>query len=581
MLSKRFLTILPLTMMICGGISARNVVDATEFGVYPDTYRNCVEEIRSAIDYCREHPSTTLRFQPGRYDIWPDGAVKKEVYISNTSSESQCPSKVKTFGILLDGLDDVEFDGNDARFIMHGEITNVGVHHSSDIVLKNFTIDYERPAGSELTYTSVSPGRVILDVHRDSRYDIRDSIVNIIGEGWRSNVIYCIKYSPGNEHYSYSNDWKVLGASKVRELAHNKLEFATPADFNPKVGDVLTLRDIIRTQVGMMLMESENITLDNLKMRYMHAIGIVGQSTRNITLRDVECAPDPASGRVMASSADCTHFSGCSGDIVIERCRFVGAQDDGINVHGTNLRIVERIDDRSVMARFMHHESYGFQVFWPGDTVAFVNPSTMQRESQAVVEDVETINPRNVRIKFTTSLPKEMVVDATCVENITRTPSLRVSDCYFSRILTRGVLCTTPRKVVIENNVFEHVGQSAVYISSDASNWYESGPVTDVTIRGNKIVDCGYNGGKDCGSIMLEPSNKLLDKRKPVHENILITSNEFASPGRPVLFAKSTRNIRFTGNRVIGYVPEFILKACDKVRISGNDMEKPVIERSN
>ena len=580
MFSNRLLAGLSLSMMICSVAMARNVVDATEFGIYPDTYKNSVEDIRRAIDYCREHGSTTLRFTPGRYDIWPDGAVKKEIYISNTSSESQCPSKVKTFGIMLDGLDDIEIDGNDSHFIMHGDITPVGVYQSSGIVLKNFTVDYERPLGSELTYTSVAPGKVTLEVHPDSRYDIRDSIINIIGEGWRSNVIYCIKYSPDNGHYSYSNDWKVLGESKVKEVAHNKLEFATPPDFAPRIGDVLTLRDIIRTQVGMMLMESDGILLDNLKMRYMHAIGIVGQASSNITLRDVECAPDPASGRVMASSADCTHFSGCSGELVMERCRFVGAQDDGINVHGVYMRIMERSDDRSVVARFMHHESYGFQVFWPGDTVAFVNPATMLREAQGVVESVEAVDPRTVRITFAGTLPQGIAENTTCVENLTRTPSLRVSDCYFSRLLTRGVLCTTPRRVVIENNVFEHVGRSAVYISSDASEWYESGAVSDVTIRGNKIVDCGYNAGSDCGMIMLEPTNKLTDPRKPVHENILITSNEFASPGHPVLFAKSTRNIRFVDNRVVGYVPEFILKACDKVSISGNDMEKPVIVRS-
>ena len=112
--------------------------------------------------------------------------------------------------------------------------------------------------------------------------------------------------------------------------------FNTPADFRPKVGNTLTVRDIIRDQVGMFIYESQDVTLENVGMHYMHGLGIVSQYTRNITMRNVTCAPREGSGRILASSADFMHFSGCSGKISILGCRYAGAQDDPINVHGTN-----------------------------------------------------------------------------------------------------------------------------------------------------------------------------------------------------------------------------------------------------
>lgn len=140
----------------------------------------------------------------------------------------------------------------------------------------------------------------------------------------------------------------------------------------PKAGNTLTVRDIIRDQVGLFILESKNITLSRLQMHYMHGLGIVSQYTENITMDRVKCAPRPDSGRLLAASADMMHFSGCKGKVIIDSCYFAGAQDDPVNVHGTNLRALEIIDAQTLKLRFMHGQSYGFNAYFKGDTVAFV-----------------------------------------------------------------------------------------------------------------------------------------------------------------------------------------------------------------
>ena len=118
-------------------------------------------------------------------------------------------------------------------------------------------------------------------------------------------------------------------------------------------------------------------------MHYMHGLGIVSQYTENITMDRVKCAPRPDSGRLLAASADMMHFSGCKGKVIIDSCYFAGAQDDPVNVHGTNLRALEKIDAQTLKLRFMHGQSYGFNAYFKGDTVAFVRAATMERFASA------------------------------------------------------------------------------------------------------------------------------------------------------------------------------------------------------
>lgn len=559
-----------IALAVAASASAAETCDTVrvaDFGAAPYTYTNCVEQVQRAIDSCRLHDgNVVLKFEPGRYDIWPEGAVRHEYFITNTSSEEECPSKVKTIGLFFDNLQNITVDASDAVLMMHGKITPIALDNCRNITLKGFTLDFERPGATELTYISVSQGNVVVNVNADSRYDIVNNRLQLIGEGWRSNILHCIKYTPGTDRCTYSNDWYVLAASDVKELSNHVLQFTTPADFTPAVGTTITVRDIIRDQVGMFINECSDVTFSDVNVRYMHGLGMVSQYTRNITMHRVNCSP--RQGRVLASSADFMHFSGCSGHIRVDSCTFVGAQDDGINVHGTNLRGISRIDKRTLELRFMHPQSYGYQAFWEGDTVAFVQAATMLRRATARVTAVERLTDRTVKVSFDRDIPEFFELNHDCVENLTRTPSVEVRHCYFNRTSTRGILVTTPRKVVIADNTFDHLGMSGVLIEADAEGWYESGPVRDVTITGNRFIRCGYNGGPHNASIGINPSNKVIDESKPVHSGITITNNYFEADGRPLLYAKSTRHITFKGNTadVMPDTPT-IFEGCSDVKV--------------
>ena len=560
-----------------------DTVYVAEFGLKPYSYRNATPLLRQAIEACRERKAQVLVFEPGRYDIWPEDAERREWFISNTSTEAECPSKVKTIGMLLEDMENLTVEGNGASLTFHGKMITIAVAHSSNITLSNLHIDFERPGMSEMTYAAHDASGTTVRFHRDVRYDIDgEGRIHLYGEGWRANHYHCIEYAPETERSAYSNGWSVLVASRAEEVEPGLVRFATPADFSPCIGHVLSVRDIIRDHVGVFLYESSDVTLHNVNVHYMHGLGIVSQYTRNVTMQNVNCRPREGSGRLIASSADFMHFSGCSGKVSILDCTFAGAHDDPVNVHGTNLRAVDRTADDCLVLRFMHGQSYGFQAFWEGDTVAFVRAETMERLDNAVVRSVRRISDRLVEVSFDRKVPEWFAIGLDCVENITCTPELEIRRCHFSRTNTRGTLVTTPRRVVIADNVYCKTGMSAILIEGDAEGWYESGPVCDVLIENNTFIDCAYGGGPSRAVIALNPSNRVVDANHPVHRNVRVLGNRFITSGNPLLYAKSTAGLCFENNDVIvGSADGNILTDDASTRAAFADREWTKVEKSS
>ena len=549
-----------------------DTIFARDKGILPDSGTDCTEAVRKMLD--ETGGNSVIVFDRGRYDFSREKATALKVFVSNTSSEQECADKTKHFGVWISEKDNLKIIGDGTLWIFHGDMTPIGINRSSNITLCGITVDFERPGGSEMTYEKVEKGSVVCRMHKDSWYEINDGHLELVGEGWKSKLIHCIRYTPSDGHFKHCGEYNILANSKAEEIEKGLIRFSTPEDFAPIVGSTLTLRDIIRREVGTLIQYSSDIVLKGMHYQYMHGLGVVSQYTHNVAVTGCEFAPDPASGRFLASSADFLHFSGCSGHIAVTNCYFCGAQDDPINVHGTNLRIMEA-SGNTVKVRFMHGQSYGYEAFRVGEEVAFVDPERMARYARAKVTGVERLSDYEIRLTLDGSVPKDVVLERDCMENMTCTPSVYIARNTFTRTSTRGVLVTTPRKVVIEDNEFISTGMTAILIEGDALDWFESGPVTDVTIRRNTFTDCAFHGGPNHATIAINPSNTKVGPEYPVHRNIRITDNTFNIFYGPALSAKSVRGLTFKRNSVNGEGTN-ILRGCSKVK---TDAVATIIER--
>lgn len=521
---------------------------ASDFGVKQNSFTNASPGIRKAIESMKGKTNVTLQLPGGRIDIWPDGAFKKELYISN-STENDTLSKVKNIAFLLEGLHNITIDGNGALVMLHGKMESFVFLNSTNVILKNISFDYERPTMSELKIISVSSAEIKTEIHPDTRFYIENGKIGFYGEGWKSNAHHTISCDPATGVMKYSS-FKPFLESQATQTACREVTFK--GDFSKvdlRAGNVLTIRDPYRDNSGAFINLSKNIHLENVKMHYMHGMGIVSQFSENISLFKVEVAPRPESGRQIAAFADCFHFSGCKGKIIIDSCFTSGSHDDPINVHGTHLQITKIDAAKKITVRFMHHQTYGFDAFFAGDSISFVNPQTLMSLGLAKLKSAKLINLREMEIEVDGDLPANAKIDL-CIENLTWTPEVIIRNSRFEKTNTRGLLITTRQKVLIENNTFFRTGMHAILIANDALSWFESGPVMDLTIRNNKFIQCGYNQNENGFVISIQPETHNFEKGDYIHSNIEISENEFQCLGEAVLFARSVNNLKFLNNKI-------------------------------
>ena len=549
------------------GTACAQRVNVATFGAEANSKKDAVPAIRRAIAACRKLARPVLYFPRGQYDLYPDSAEKREYFLSNTSSETECPSKVKTIGILLEGIKGLVVEGNGSMLVYHGRMITLGLVHSQRITIRNLEEDYARPTMSEFRITGVTQGAVEVQVHPDSWYKLDDGKLTWYGEGWVAQNAFCIRVDTITRAMYYANDeYEALTKMQIKQTAPMRLSFQGGVDTSKyHVGDVFTVRDPNRDEVGALIMNSKDVTLEKVSMHYMHGLGILSQFSENITMDHVTIAPRAGSGRHIASFADGMHFSGCRGQINIDSCRYDGLHDDAINVHGTHLKIVKRPSERTLIVRFMHPQTYGFQALFPGDSAAFVHPATLGIYGYGKVKEVQRLSDREwlLTMDRTTDAGVDDVV-----ENVTWTPRVTIRHCYITGTNTRGILMTTRRKVVIEDNKFHRVGMHAILIADDALSWYESGPVKDVTIRRNVFDLCGHNILPDAYVIAIAPENHQLTDT-PVHYNIKVAHNRFDLLGAGVITARSVDGLAITDNTIKGGEKNkwFRQEACKNVNI--------------
>ena len=261
--------------------------------------------------------------------------------------------------------------------------------------------------------------------------------------------------------------------------------------------------------------------------------------------------------------------------------------DDAINVHGIYLKIMERLDDHTLRARYMHDQAWGFDWGYAGDTVTFIRSQTMEyldgvnRIAEITpLDGKDGIGMREFKIRFEQPVLAE--VDGKTpfgIENLTWTPEVYFAGNTIQNNRARGSLFSTPKKTLVENNQFLNTSGSAILLCGDCNGWYETGMCKDVTIRNNKFVNAltsMYQFTNAVISIYPEIPD-LKNQVKYFHKgSVLIENNEFHMFDAPVLYAKSIQGLVFKNNKIIqnnDYKPfhwnkeRFFLEKVDQVKI--------------
>lgn len=516
----------------------------------------------------------TVRLSPGIYELDRSKSTQVLYHISNTTSESEDPDPTKHIGLYLHSLKNITIDGCGSTLQMNGEMTSFVLDRCEGIILKNLNIDYKHPTQTEVEVLEEGKDYLIVQVHPTSQYRIVDEQLEWYGDGWsfRNGIAQSYDRASNMTWRSWSPMENLIRAVELRP---NVLYLQYKE--KPQVGlhIVFQMRDSFRDEVSGFVNRSKNVQLENLNFYYLGNFGVVCQYSENVTFDRCNFAPRPDSGRTNAGFADFIQVSGCRGMIDIRNSRFSGAHDDPINIHGTHLRVTEFLSPNRLKVRFMHDQTFGFEAFFKGDDIELVDPLSLLAVEKAKVKEAKLVTPREMELTLSGPLSPEVIQRKDLVvENVLWTPEVRITNNYFERIPTRGILITTRRKSLIEGNTFYGMQMSGILVADDGLSWYESGPVHDLTIRRNTFFNCGEP------VINIDPENR--EYKGAVHKNITIEENYFymRKNSSSVIRAKAVdglvirHNLIYTSDTEKNKESDFIqTRDCNEVSVEKNRIQ--------
>lgn len=546
----------------------------TDFGAVPNSRIAVNRAFKAALEACG-NKDAIIEFPCGRYDFWQDFSRKESV------------------AMHLAGAKNITIEGNGSEFVFHGRMKMLQLDGCENVTVRNFSTDWDRPFMSQGEFLSVTDAYVDLKIDKTQYpYVFKDGKICFVGEGWSSGVNgYLNIYDKETGDIAYRTRDEYTGNifnDRAEEVADGVVRFygnPKKQEIPVRTGQIVTLYHGTYILTGIEIGNCKNTCLQDITIYHTLSHAVYAYRSENITMERVSTTPRGDKGRVFSGVADASHLTCCKGLILIDGCAHAGQGDDFINVHGVYSEVMEITGESRV--RLNHKSSY----FGISDTLWVVNPVTLRRESEVVIKEIKPSFDKEQRsngfeIVFAGPLPRGMQPGC-FLENKTWTPELIVRNCRFLRKnRARGMLVTTPKKVLIENNYFSTAGAS-ILIEGDLDHWFESGAHEDLLIRNNVFENC-MSSGCETGNrwewgeapITISPSYRPADAGSPTyHRNITITGNTFICFDAPVVFARSVDRLMFENNKLLksDAFPPFLwqkanlyLDGCRHVVIRGN-----------
>lgn len=536
---------------------------AADFGICPD--RDVTKELAALMVHLRTiDGEKTVILEKGTYFIDSAKCEEPMLTITNTVgddefSAGETPHRSRV-PLYMNGLNDLTFDAGGSLFLIDGKVTNIALENCKNITLKNLEIRHKHPVMHEFRVVGKRLFSVDFAFDRDTLYEFDGGKGYFYGKDYRYGIdkgartagwIGLIREKTPDKIQRVQHP--LFASLGIEDLGNGRIRVRYPNTSRFKIGDRFYFYDVRRQFAGIFVNRCENVTLQNIAQRFNYSLALVAQDTENLTAENLDFAPEEGSARKIASAADFIQLCMCRGKMTVRNCRFDGAGDDLLNVHGIHFKITEQNGD-DLTVRFMHPQSHGFNPLRAGDTLAYINPETLLEEGQSEILSSELLNEYEIRLTVRGTVGAKV---GHVIEDVSACPSLDFIGNTSTRIITRGLLITTRGKVTVADNHFVSTTMSGILLSDDAKSWYESGMCRDVTVQNNVFDYCGGT------PILIKPENSRY--AGAVHRNITIVGNTFKKYDGVAVSAKATDGITVRDNHFSGEVIR--TRDCENVTV--------------
>jgi hypothetical protein len=503
----------------------------------------------------------TLSLGGHAWNLFPEETVETVIFPGNNDL-----GVVKT-PLLLENLRDVTIDGGGASLrvrgtpqagkgnmaVLHPPIVPVVMRNCTNVVLRNFSIDWATPA--------IIQGRCVASDRTTGVFDVEfeegrglwcwNGQLYAEGEGWTWPVMRLLMVDPetgamkpgsgDNMNAGFEVNWQ------TEKLSERVIRFRGPTTAQHEVGAMIlawctTYHTGARRAPALFIEGCRNVHVENVTLHHCWAMGLIAQDSTDLTL--TRMVVEPSGDRKYSLAADATHFINCRGKLTFDGCRFQNQFDDGINTHGLYQQVVRRVDAHTLRVRVVHPQHAGVKTHRAGDTVRLCHTGAMLPVAELVLAGVERLNSEMQDLRFSAPIPDSLVT-GDFIENTSAYPEISIRGCTFRWNRARGVLVNGRGPVRIEGNSFETAG-SAIMVESSGL-WGEAGPIDKLEIRNNVFRKCSHVGA--WGSSVIHASPEFRKHQavpagaKPFHGHLVVAGNQFIDCFAPKLEAESFEKI--------------------------------------
>ena len=489
-----------------------STVEGSAFGVLPENADN-TEPLRRAFDYLAEHPGTRLRLARATYRF-------------------ATPER-----IVIRGVTDGCFDGGGAELLFSAK-SYFDIVSCTRFEVKNLFVDWDW----EGAYRLADMIRVVGKGEGFTEFE-HFEVDEVQRRPWQSiNQYDPVTLTPGCEDGKEYEINYLTPATRGIEYPggnHSILRHDGLLD-DVEIGEVYCLRYEMYGTNAFVTVASEHITFRDVTVWSVPGMAfIVTGATKYFHFQRCVVAKKPGTNRNISATTDSMHIGNSGGYAIVEDCDFSFAGDDGINIHDNVGLITEKIDARTfiVQTRLSCVE---------GDEIGLLRDDILDVGFTARVEKLEKLENRLQKIVFDRELPAECGKNWVTFNTKFSTRNYIFRNNYFHENRARGLLLGASCGLV-ENNVLYKTQGPAIWTVVDIEpRWSEGTGVHDLTVRGNKFIDCDVNAWASCVYVRtLIPAG---DSPAAVFRDITFENNLFENCSSYAISLRSAGNVKLVGN---------------------------------
>ena len=507
------------------------------------------------------------------YHIYPEDTIEvcDDRYVALRAHDT------KEFNVfmLIKNKKNITLDFGGATLVMHGKIQPFLIDSCENVIIKNCNVTYERPPYTEALILEADDQQVKIKLNEKCTCYLEDEKLVPYGENWENHKL---NYN-GHFYQVFDRETRkgcgiglgVMGSEIVMEQKrpYTILQYTAQKDGDNiilkgeipeyfKPGRILIITHEVRSLASIFFIDSKDVSAINYRIVSGWGMGIYSYRTENITLDGFCLTYDEKSPSIIANAADAVHTFGTSGKFVIKNSVFEGMIDDAINIH-SNFRTVNHVCGNEICTDLASCEKQAIDLYRVGDEIAVYNGKTMEETARYTITEIRDADDFKKIFKVDRDVWDHKNGDL--IDCITANCDITIENCVMGkanshmRLQSRG-------KVVMRNCESE----LPILLSGDASYWFESGPITDLTIENCKFLE-------DRAEIRICSEMFPTDSEPYYHKNIKVLNCEFKTdiPMR----GGYADGIVFNGNKnVEGKQMKLVLTNCGSVESDCAQIER-------